>query len=111
MIHEITKTLLYEEKDYEELINKIPQSDYDKLNGEPYNILPNLPIITLLSQKYIAYQGQYWIFVQDIPTNLYNLIDSLDLTPHEGYYDNYNKFRTKYQKILNGEVSCHIITD
>lgn len=104
MIHEVTKTALNTEKNYDELINKIHQSDYDKLNGEPYNILPNLPIVTLLSWKYIAYQGQYWVFVQNIPTELYNLLEDLNLTPHEGYDDTYDEFETIYKGITNGNI-------
>ena len=104
MIHEVTKTALNTEKNYDELINKIHQSDYDKLNGEPYNILPNLPIVTLLSWKYIAYQGQYWVFVQNIPVDLYNLLEDLNLTPHYGYNDTYYQFETIYKGILNGNI-------
>lgn len=107
MIHEVTKTALNTEKNYEELINKIPQSDYDKLNGEPYNILPNLAIIILLAWKYITYQGKYWMFVQNIPVGLYKLLEDLDLTPHEGYDDTYDKFETIYKGITNGNVPCY----
>lgn len=107
MIHEVTKTALNTEKNYDELINKIHQSDYDKLNGEPYNILPNLPIITLLSWKYIAYQGQYWVFVQNIPIDLYNLMEDLNLTPHEGYDDTYDEFETIYKGIKKGDVPLY----
>lgn len=107
MIHEVTKTALNTNKNYEDLINNISQPDYDKLNGEPYNILPNLPIITLLSEKYIAYQGQYWIFVQNIPVGLYKLMEDLDLTPHEGYDDTYDKLETIYKGIINGNIPCY----
>lgn len=104
MIHEVTKTALNTNKNYEDLINNISQPDYDKLNGEPYNILPNLPLITLLAWKYIAYQGQYWVFVQNIPTDLYKLMEDLNLTPHEGYDDNYDEFETIYKGITNGNI-------
>lgn len=104
MIHEVTKTALNTEKNYEDLINNISQPDYDKLNGEPYNILPSLPIITLLVWKYIAYHGQYWVLVQNIPTDLYKLMEDLNLTPHEGYDDNYDKFETIYKGITNGNI-------
>lgn len=104
MIHEVTKTALNTNKNYEDLINNISQPDYDKLNGEPYNTFPNLPIVTTLLQKYITYQGQYWIFVQNIPIDLYNLMEDLNLTPHEGYDDTYDKFETIYNYILNGNI-------
>lgn len=104
MIHEVTKTALNTNKNYDELIDNIHQDDYDKLNGEPYNTFPNLPIVTTLLQKYITYQGQYWIFVQNIPVDLYNLLEDLNLTPHEGYNDTYDKLETIYNDILNGNI-------
>lgn len=107
MIHEVTKTALNTDKNYDELINNIHQDDYDKLNGEPYNTFPNLPIIITLVQKYIVYQGQYWIFVQDIPLGLYDLLEDLNLTPYEGYDDTYEKFETIYNGIINGNIPYH----
>ena len=104
MIDEVTKTALNTEKNYDELIDNIHQDDYEKLNGEPYNTFPNLPIVTTLLQKHIAYQGQYWIFVQNIPIELYNLMEDLNLTPYEGYDDTYDKFETIYKGILNGNI-------
>lgn len=104
MIHEVTKTALNTNKNYEDLMDNIHESDYNKLNGEPYNTLPNLPIVTTLFQKYIAYQGQYWVFVQNLPTELYNFMEDLNLTPHEGYYDTYDKFETIYKGIINGNI-------
>ena len=45
MIHEVTKTALNTEKNYDELIDNIHQDDYEKLNGEPYNTFPNVSIV------------------------------------------------------------------
>ena len=104
MIHEVTKTALNTNKNYEDLMDNIHESDYNKLNGEPYNTFPNLPIVITLLQKHIAYQGQYWVFVQNIPTELYNLMEDLNLTPHEGYDDTYDKFETIYKGIINGNI-------
>lgn len=107
MIHETTKTALNKYQNYNELLNNIHPSDYEKLNGEPYNTFPNLPIVTLLTEKYIAYQGQYWILVQDIPVELYNLLEDLWLTPYLGYNDTYTKFEDTYQDILNGNINIY----
>ena len=47
------------------------------------------------------------MFVQNIPVGLYKLIEDLDLTPHEGYDDTYDKFETIYKGITNGNVPCY----
>lgn len=107
MIHEVTKTALNTNKNYDELMDNIHEDDYNQLNGEPYNTLPNLPIVTALLQKHIAYQGQYWIFIQNIPAELYNLMDDLNLTPHEGYDDTYDKFETIYKGITEGHIPLY----
>ena len=104
MIHEVTKTALNTNKNYEDLMDNIHESDYNELNGEPYNILPNLPIVTLLSWRYIAYQGQYWIFVHDLPTDLYNLMEDLNRAPDEGYDDTYDILETIYKGMRNGNI-------
>ena len=104
----------WEEDQIDEILDQISEIGEELELEDNLILLPNFPYINeyLNDYKYlIIYESPKYILLQDIPNELYDYLEQLDLFPFQGYSTtfqeleyNYNyhiRYKSQVQKIQN----------
>lgn len=102
----------WEEDQLDEIMGDISEIEEELELEDNLILLPNFPYINTYLEDYkylIIYESPKYILLQDIPNQLYDYLEQLDLFPFQGYSTtfqeleyNYNyhiRYRTQVQKI------------
>ena len=104
----------WEEDQIDEILGQISEIEEELELEDNLILLPNFPYINeyLNDYKYlIIYESPKYILLQDIPNQLYDYLEQIDLFPFQGYSTtfqeleyNYNyhiRYKSQVQKIQN----------
>lgn len=104
----------WEEDQIDEILDQIDEIEKELELDKDLILLPNFPYINeyLNDYKYLViYESPKYILLQDIPNQLYDYLEQLDLFPFQGYSTtyqeleyNYNyhiRYKSQVQKIQN----------
>lgn len=104
----------WEENQIDEILGQISEIEEELELEDNLILLPNFPYINeyLNDYKYlIIYESPKYILLQDIPNQLYDYLEQLDLIPFQGYsitfqeleynYDYHIRYKSQVQKIQN----------
>ena len=102
----------WEEDQIDEILGQISEIEEELELEDNLILLPNFPYINTYLEDYkylIIYESPKYILLQDIPNQLYDYLEQIDLFPFQGYSTtfqeleyNYNyhiRYRTQVQKI------------
>lgn len=102
----------WEENQIDEILGQISEIEEELELEDNLILLPNFPYINeyLNDYKYlIIYESPKYILLQDIPNQLYDYLEQLDLIPFQGYsitfqeleynYDYHIRYKSQVQKI------------
>ena len=102
----------WEEDQIDEIIDQIQGIEEELELDKDLILLPNFPYINTYLEDYkylIIYESPKYILLQDIPNQLYDYLEQIDLFPFQGYsttfqeleYNYHIRYRTQRLKIQN----------
>lgn len=104
----------WEEDQLDEIMGDISEIEEELELEDNLILLPNFPYINTYLEDYkylIIYESPKYILLQDIPNQLYDYLEQIDLFPFQGYSTtyqeleyNYNyhiRYKSQVQKIQN----------
>lgn len=106
------KDINWEEDQIDEILDQIWEIEEELELEDNLILLPNFPYINTYLEDYkylVIYESPKYILLQDIPNQLYDYLEQIELFPFQGYSTtfqeleyNYNyhiRYRTQVQKI------------
>lgn len=102
----------WEEDQLDEIMGDISDIEEELELEDNLILLPNFPYINTYLEDYkylVIYESPKYILLQDIPNQLYDYLEQLDLIPFQGYstifqeleynYDYHIRYKSQVQKI------------
>ncbi len=89
----------WEEYQLDKILNQIQRIEKELELDKDLILLPNFPYIKgyLEDYKYLViYESPKYILLQDIPNQLYDYLEQLDLFPFQGYSTTFQELEYKY---------------
>lgn len=89
----------WEEDQIDEILDQIDEIEKELELEDNLILLPNFPYINeyLNDYKYlIIYESPKYILLQDIPNQLYDYLEQIDLFPFQGYSTTYQELEYNY---------------
>lgn len=89
----------WEEDQIDEILDQISEIEEELELEDNLILLPNFPYINeyLNDYKYlIIYESPKYILLQDIPNQLYDYLEQIDLFPFQGYSTTYQELEYNY---------------
>ena len=104
----------WEEDQIDEILDQIWGIEEELELEDNLILLPNFPYINIYLEGYkylVIYESPKYILLQDIPNQLYDYLEQIELLPPQGYsityqeleynYNYHIRYRTQVQKIRN----------
>lgn len=89
----------WEEDQIDEILDQIYEIEEELELEDNLILLPNFPYINTYLEDYkylIIYESPKYILLQDIPNQLYDYLEQLDLFPFQGYSTTYQELEYNY---------------
>lgn len=89
----------WEEDQIDEILDQIREIEKELELEDNLILLPNFPYINTYLEDYkylIIYESPKYILLQDIPNQLYDYLEQLDLFPFQGYSTTYQELEYNY---------------
>ena len=106
------KDINWEEDQIDEILDQIWEIEEELELEDNLILLPNFPYINTYLEDYkylVIYESPKYILLQDIPNQLYDYLEQIELFPFQGYsitfqeleynYNYHIRYRTQVQKI------------
>lgn len=89
----------WEEDQIDEILDQIYEIEEELELEDNLILLPNFPYINTYLEDYkylIIYESPKYILLQDIPNQLYDYLEQIDLFPFQGYSTTYQELEYNY---------------
>lgn len=89
----------WEEDQIDEILDQISEIEEELELKDNLILLPNFPYINTYLEDFkylIIYESPKYILLQDIPNQLYDYLEQLDLFPFQGYSTTYQELEYNY---------------
>lgn len=89
----------WEEDQIDKILNQIQRIEKELELDKDLILLPNFPYINTYLEDYkypIIYESPKYILLQDIPNQLYDYLEQLDLFPFQGYSTTFQELEYNY---------------
>lgn len=90
----------WEEDQIDKILNQIQRIEKElELDKDLLILLPNFPYINTYLEDYkylVIYESPKYILLQDIPNELYDYLEQIDLFPSQGYSTTYQELEYNY---------------
>lgn len=89
----------WEEDQIDEILDQISEIEEELELEDNLILLPNFPYINTYLEDYkylIIYESPKYILLQDIPNQLYDYLEQIDLIPFQGYSTTYQELEYNY---------------
>lgn len=89
----------WEEDQIDEILDQIYEIEEELELKDNLILLPNFPYINTYLEDYkylVIYESPKYILLQDIPNQLYDYLEQLDLFPFQGYSTTYQELEYNY---------------
>lgn len=89
----------WEEDQIDEILDQISEIEEELELEDNLILLPNFPYINTYLEDYkylIIYESPKYILLQDIPNQLYDYLEQLDLFPFQGYSTTFQELEYNY---------------
>lgn len=89
----------WEEDQIDEILDQISEIEEELELEDNLILLPNFPYINTYLEDYkylVIYESPKYILLQDIPNQLYDYLEQLDLFPFQGYSTTFQELEYNY---------------